>query len=169
MALIRLVYASHASFPAENGTIDPRVGRILTQSRSNNARKAIGGVLYYGDGFFFQCLEGEATAVDALYERIARDERHHNAVILSREPVQQRLFSQWSMKYVPAERSVRAFLRVQGQQSFNPFVLEAGQLEQLLQLFRGTRGDEAEPVPAVTPPQGWMSRLKHKLGWTKAA
>ncbi|UXD86448.1 BLUF domain-containing protein [Thalassolituus hydrocarboniclasticus] len=133
--LIRLVYASHASFSVGNDRIDPRLGRILTQSRSNNARREIGGVLYLGDGYFLQCLEGEAAAVDALYQRICEDSRHHNQVILSRSTIEKRLFRNWSMKYIPAEKSVRTFLRSRGYDYFNPFELSQDDLDLLVQYF----------------------------------
>ena len=57
-SLIRLIYVSRANFePAkESGGIEPTVARILMQSRRNNPKEQIGGVLYFGDGYFFQCL-----------------------------------------------------------------------------------------------------------------
>jgi len=170
--LIRLVYASHASFSVGNDRIDPRLGRILTQSRNNNSRREIGGVLYLGDGYFLQCLEGEAAAVDGLYQRICEDSRHHNQVILSRIAIEKRLFSNWSMKYIPAEKSVRSFLQARGYQAFNPFELKATDIEQLVQFFHELQvsgndagaDDEKETAvkqPAVQQPlwRRWLARL----------
>ena len=58
--LVQLIYASRATFAPNlaSGGIEKEVGRVLVQSRRNNPKKEIGGVLYYGDGCFFQCLEG---------------------------------------------------------------------------------------------------------------
>ena len=68
MSLIRLAYASRASFrPSGNASgVEPEVGRILMTSLRNNPREGIVGGLYYGDGYFFQYLEGEGDAVRRL-------------------------------------------------------------------------------------------------------
>jgi hypothetical protein len=67
--LQRMVYASRATFaPSRQGNgIDVEVARILMQSRRNNPRRGLVGALYYGDGAFFQCLEGEPAAIDEVY------------------------------------------------------------------------------------------------------
>merc|ERR1711879_1004616 len=65
--LVRLVYASYSSSTASLSGIQPEIGTILTQSRKNNARAQISGVLYFGDGCFFQCLEGEESRVKETY------------------------------------------------------------------------------------------------------
>ncbi|MBE0484136.1 MAG: BLUF domain-containing protein [Bacterioplanes sp.] len=123
--LIRLVYASKATFKTNNDSdgavLDLRIGRILTQSRANNARRKVGGVLYYGNGHFFQCLEGDSVTVRALYDQICTDSRHKDAVILVDEPIETRLFSEWTMKYIPAEKQIRSFLLNQGYRHFTPF------------------------------------------------
>lgn len=67
MSLIRLAYASEATFsaqPVDKG-VEPNVARILMASRTNNAKSDIVGGLYYGDDRFFQYLEGE----EGRYER----------------------------------------------------------------------------------------------------
>ena len=55
MSLIRLAYASEATFlaqPVDKG-VEPNVARILMASRSNNTKNDIVGGLYYGDDRFF--------------------------------------------------------------------------------------------------------------------
>ena len=47
-----------------------------------------------------QVLEGERTAVNALYSRIITDIRHHQVELLSFEEVGQRRYGQWSMALV---------------------------------------------------------------------
>jgi hypothetical protein len=83
--LIRLIYASKSTNPAsENyGGIQVDVGRILMQSRKNNPRHQIGGVLYFSNNYFFQCLEGGQDVVNQLYNKIAEDPRHENVQSLS--------------------------------------------------------------------------------------
>src|SRR5690606_8424810 len=56
MSLIRLAYASEATFAAkalEKG-VEPHVARILMASRRNNGKAGLVGGLYYGDNRFFQ-------------------------------------------------------------------------------------------------------------------
>ena len=143
--LIRLVYASRAVFkpvPVKQG-VEPSVGRILMQSRRNNAHASIGGVLYFGDGYFFQALEGERQAVNRAYQRIAADTRHSEVTILSLKTVSERFFADWSMKYVPAEEAVKQFIRSRNYQRFEPLKFEEAEAEALIELFHHYDGKHA--------------------------
>ncbi|WP_237058669.1 BLUF domain-containing protein [Microbulbifer sediminum] len=135
--LIRLIYASRAEFePADPiQGVEPNVGRILMQSRRNNKRGGIGGVLYFGDRHFFQVLEGERDAVNETYRRISGDPRHRQLTILSVKKAGQRLFEDWSMKYVPAEQSVREFLAARDYLRFVPLQFSESEAEDLARLF----------------------------------
>ncbi|WP_150909976.1 BLUF domain-containing protein [Marinobacter halotolerans] len=138
MSLIRLAYASEATFnekPAEQG-VEPNVARILMTSRKNNAKTHIVGGLYYGDGCFFQYLEGEEDAVRELYDRIANDERHRNVTTLVEEPLSARTFTNWSMKYVPLSSDVQKFLDRNGMKSFQPLSFTRPLCEDMIQLIR---------------------------------
>lgn len=135
--LIRLVYASRAAFapaPVKQG-VEPSVGRILIQSRRNNAHANIGGVLYFGDGHFFQALEGDRQAVNQAYQRITADTRHRDVTILSLKTVSERFFADWSMKYVPAEEAVQQFIRSRNHQRFEPLKFQEEEAEALIELF----------------------------------
>ncbi len=72
---------------------------ILEQSRRNNARYGITGVLLYVRGSIIQVLEGEKELLEALYGRIEQDQRHKNVSRVISKPITDRLFSQWSMGY----------------------------------------------------------------------
>jgi len=117
--IVELVYASRANFVPTSGfgAIEPEVGRILVESRRNNRRQNVGGVLCYSDGCFLQCLEGETAEVDAIYKRIARDSRHRDVKILSRRIVPHRRFRTWSMKYALVDDTVRQLV---GPGAFQP-------------------------------------------------
>lgn len=137
MSLIRLAYASEATFnekPVEQG-VEPNVARILMTSRKNNARSEVVGGLYYGDGCFFQYLEGEEDAVRQLYERIARDERHRKVTTLVEEPLSERTFTSWSMKYVPLSSDVQKFLDRHNMKSFQPLNFTRPLCEEMIQLI----------------------------------
>ncbi len=148
MSLIRLAYASRASFrPSGNASgVEPEVGRILMTSLRNNPREGIVGGLYYGDGHFFQYLEGEGEAVRRLYSRIARDSRHHEVTTLIEEPISEMTFRDWSMKYVPISVTVQSFLEEQGMTRFEPLSFSRSQCEGMIRLIQQSQ-DHKESAP----------------------
>ena len=129
--LIQLVYASRSTFVVSKDFkgIGPNVGRIPLQSRKNNKRLGLGGVLYFGEGNFFQCLEGDADSVDELYRKILVDPRHHDLKKLSRKDVDQRSFTNSDMKFVPLEEPMGHLLQARGYQGFDPHSFDAPRVE----------------------------------------
>lgn len=161
--LIRLIYASRANFqPVEAAQgVEPTVGRILVQSRRNNSHRGIGGVLYFGDGHFFQVLEGDREAVNDTYRRIGTDDRHRELSILSVKSVEERLFADWSMKYVPAEQSVRNYLARHNFLRFAPLHFSEAQAEELARLFQ--RQQVADTAEGTGPARGFSLRRLLRL------
>lgn len=93
--LKRLTYISHFAEQLSAEAIH-QIGRI---SRRNNRALDVTGVLICSGGFFFQILEGEADAVDALYVKILADKRHTDILCLKTEnDISERLFPDWSME-----------------------------------------------------------------------
>lgn len=136
--LIQLVYASRSAFvvPKNFKGIDPTVGRILLQSRKSNKRLGLVGVLYFGEGRFFQCLEGDVDSVDALYQKILVDPRHQELKMLSRKNIDQYSFANWDMKFVPLEEAMVHLLKARGHQSFDPHSFDASMVESVLALLQ---------------------------------
>ena len=91
--LVRLMYASRAVDSVNQNELVT----ILRQSTANNPGVGVTGVLCFAAGIFLQVLEGGRTQVSALYNKIARDPRHHDVVLLSFEEVDERSFAGWSM------------------------------------------------------------------------
>jgi Sensors of blue-light using FAD len=138
--LIQMIYISRSTFtPTEvtNG-IEPNVARILLKSRANNKKNGLVGVLYFGDGCFFQCLEGTAEAVDTLYEKLLSDARHKDLKILSRQSINTLSFSNWSMKHVPLEDEMTKMLKFQGLKTFDPYSFNAETTKKALGLLHST-------------------------------
>ena len=80
------------------------VDEIAAKSVVNNSRDRVTGVLLSAHEFFFQILEGEPDDVDRVLNRIRNDARHRDILILKSEPdVEERIFSEWSMKTVRLE------------------------------------------------------------------
>ncbi|MEJ5226273.1 MAG: BLUF domain-containing protein, partial [Anaerolineales bacterium] len=94
--LIHLIYSSAASHPLS----EEELAKLLIISRANNAARGITGMLLHAEGSFFQVLEGESAAVDALFERISRDARHTNLTVIIREPIARRAFGEWTMGFL---------------------------------------------------------------------
>ena len=72
---------------------------LLQQSRHNNAKENISGVLLYVRGSIVQVLEGETLAVETLFGRIEQDKRHTNVTRVLNRLITERLFSDWTMGY----------------------------------------------------------------------
>lgn len=93
----RIMYISTTATKLSGEEID-EIGR---RSTMNNAKVGVTGILLSAHEFFFQILEGEAENVDRVLERIRRDPRHRDVLILKAEhAVSQRYFAKWSMRTV---------------------------------------------------------------------
>lgn len=93
MEIFHLLYVSTAVAPMKKEEFE----ELLETSSANNKGLNITGMLLYRSGFFVQLLEGEESAVKALYEKIKKDPRHRESEILIEFPEDSRLFPQWYM------------------------------------------------------------------------
>ena len=75
---------------------------ILTDARRNNRRDGITGALICRQDIYLQLIEGDAAAIDALFARIAIDDRHLAVTELWRGEAAERLFPTWDMLDDPA-------------------------------------------------------------------
>lgn len=97
-ALQRIVYMSTAVGVLRAEELD----RIYLRAKSANGGAGITGLLLFYEGVFLQVLEGPAAGVASLMERIRRDRRHANLVVLESGPVEERAFNQSAMHFVAA-------------------------------------------------------------------
>lgn len=157
--LLRLVYASKSNFApvSGDGTKDPVVAEIVEQCRRNNEPLEITGVLCFGDGCFFQCLEGGRAAVEGLYDRLLNDHRHRNVTLLSKRAVPQRMFTQWSMKYMNVDSKIRRLLQVENLHSFQPHSFSDLMVDRLLDELRDS-SEKRRPAPIGTQGRGASAR-----------
>ena len=98
--LVRLLYASRAVEPLSTELIED----ILSVSRKGNPSSGITGLLCHSGDIFMQVLEGGRDAVGALYNRIARDPRHRDVIVLHYEEITERRFAGWTMGQVNLSR-----------------------------------------------------------------
>jgi len=116
--LVRLLYASRAELPLTEAVIES----ILQQSRRNNARQGITGLLCFSDDLFIQILEGGRDAVCELYNAIVRDPRHRQVRILLYEEIPERRFGGWTMGQVNIKKiSPSLLLKYAERPELDPF------------------------------------------------
>ncbi|MES2460702.1 MAG: BLUF domain-containing protein [Armatimonadota bacterium] len=93
--MIYVMYTSSASHLMSSDELM----RLLHQSRENNRRQEVTGMLLYSDGNFVQVLEGLAEVVDPLLKKIERDPRHKGVLEMLRGDLEERQFPEWSMGF----------------------------------------------------------------------
>lgn len=91
--LVRCLYASRSVKPLAASNLDA----VLEQSRRNNPRSGITGLLCYTDDIFVQVIEGGRDNVCKLFNAIVRDDRHQDIRLLVYEEIAERIFESWSM------------------------------------------------------------------------
>lgn len=117
--LVRCLYASRAVTPVGDATLDD----ILKQSRRNNPRHGITGMLCLANGVFVQVIEGGRTEVSRLMGRIFSDPRHVEVELLLHEEIAQRLFGKWTMGQVSiGSVNPALLLKYSPRPELNPFV-----------------------------------------------
>jgi hypothetical protein len=94
--LVQLIYASTPTTDVQLSAID-----IVSAACHNNAENGITGLLVSGQTYYLQLLEGERLAVNALYQRIVKDDRHTGIVLLRYSEIREREFGEWSMTHLP--------------------------------------------------------------------
>lgn len=91
--LSQLIYVSNRKPTCTPAEID----KILISCEKNNPPLNITGVLLYSDSKFIQLVEGEAKVILDLYDKIKKDARHANPVMISYGPIKEKSFPSWHM------------------------------------------------------------------------
>lgn len=118
MFLIRILYVSrtHEDFGPED------INSILEQARINNKRNKVTGLLYFNNKYFLQCLEGGRGAVNDIYQKILKDKRHSDVIILDYSEIEKREFEEWSMGYIPTTSITSSInLKYSSNDEFTPY------------------------------------------------
>jgi hypothetical protein len=130
--LVRCLYASRST----EAPADRRLDRILEQSRRNNPRAGITGLLCSANDVFVQMLEGGRGEVSALFNRISTDPRHRDVTLLAFVEISERRFGNWTMGQVPIDNVNRALLlKYSEKPELDPFRLPAAATMALLEEF----------------------------------
>lgn len=141
--LYRFAYASRSTFKPFNTKdgVDVNIAQILQVARKNNQKNNLVGALYYGNGCFFQCLEGDKQAIDTLYAKLLNDPRHKDLKVLLSVPIDKTGFSSWEMKFATIDNEVRQFLREHDAKKFDPYQFDANSTQQLVSMLQ--KADDA--------------------------
>ncbi len=116
--LVRCLYASRSEGQLGAAILDG----ILEQSRKNNPRKGITGLLCFAGGIFVQVIEGGRDEVCELYNTIVRDSRHKDVRLLVYEEIAERHFGNWTMGQVNIESvNPGLLLKYSEKAELNPF------------------------------------------------
>ena len=118
--LVHCVYASRPVAPLASTVIES----ILEQSRVNNPRQGITGILCYTANVFIQVLEGGRDEVCDLFNKIVPDDRHSNVRILVYEEISERHFSHWTMGHVDISKvNPGLLLKYSPKTALDPFLI----------------------------------------------
>jgi len=96
MNLVHCVYCSASTKTPLSPT---ELESLLEKCRQSNSTADITGILLYQNGSFFQVLEGEHNTVEALFDKISLDNRHHQTKKIIFEPIAARSFAAWTMGF----------------------------------------------------------------------
>ena len=100
--LCQLVYISRIT---STGLSSPSTLNDISEiAIERNQTDEITGILCYGNGYFFQCVEGSEQALTNLKNRLLADERHKDMEILDFSAIDERRFSSWSLRSITLER-----------------------------------------------------------------
>ncbi|EOG5376009.1 diguanylate phosphodiesterase [Cronobacter turicensis] len=91
--LSTLIYRSRLKADIDHESL----AAIVRQAQTRNAAMQVSGILVFDGYQFLQVLEGPLSSVDALFERISRDERHDFIVELMRDYAPHRHFENVGM------------------------------------------------------------------------
>ena len=94
-------YVTYVSRMTLKAGVTPRtLSDIMTVAQRENSAHQITGFLCFGNGYFFQYIEGEKSAIEQLFGNIQRDGRNRDVTLKSKGVIEQRLFQDWQMLMV---------------------------------------------------------------------
>lgn len=155
--LTTIIYRSHISddFPVRT------LPEMVDNASKINTTHGVTGILLFNGTHFFQLLEGPEAGIQAVYQRICADRRHHNVVELMRDYAPSRRFGNAGMSLFD--------LREHDRSSLLQAVLDKGTSKyrltyddralQFLRTFVESR--EKENYYEVLPPGYWEFISEH--------
>lgn len=141
MEFVRLLYVSKVT--SSHPFLQEDLMDILDTAVDFNSRNGITGVLYYGHGYFVQCIEGSREKIETLfYHHILKDPRHQNCEILYYGQCEIGLFRHWNMKFAPINKRLTQFFIDHYRDDFNPYLLSSDIIPTFIELLASDYGLE---------------------------
>lgn len=120
MYLVRVIYVSSVADSNDHTALPT----IIRQAQANNEAHDLTGLLVFNHRYYLQAIEGSRVAVNRLLANLYRDPRHHNMLIISFDDIDRRVFSDWSMRFVPAASASREVVLRNGVgRDFEPYTM----------------------------------------------
>ena len=132
--LCQLVYLSHITSTglASASTLNDIAEVAIERNQADN----ITGILCYGNGYFFQCVEGSEQALTNLKNRLLVDDRHKDLKILDFSAIAERRFAGWSLRSITLERWMMNEPKLKAFMPFKPNTWEANGWQQFLDILQ---------------------------------
>jgi hypothetical protein len=130
MYFVQLIYASRIK---QENFDQNTVKQIQDVALKFNQKNNVSGVLFCDGSYFLQALEGSRSKVSALYNKIAKDERHQDVTLLAMNDIAVRDFGDWSMELLSYKaETIDVLKRFTVANDFNPFLLSSESSKELL-------------------------------------
>ena len=148
--LCQLVYLSHITSTglASASTLNDIAEVAIERNQADN----ITGILCYGNGYFFQCVEGSEQALTNLKNRLLVDDRHKDLKILDFSAIAERRFAGWSLRSITLERWMMNEPKLKSSMPFKPHTWEVNGWQQFLDILQGYYEDQEKTGELDTQP-----------------
>lgn len=148
--LYQLVYISRITTAGLVGSSTLNdIAKLATQNNYNND---ITGILCYGNGYFFQCVEGREQDLTNLKNRLLLDDRHKDLKILDFSELDERHFSGWSLRSIVLERCMVKDMRIKALMPFKPYSWNCDEYLQFLEVLHHLYDDIDQKGESDTQP-----------------
>ena len=148
--LCQLVCLSHITSTslASASTLNDIAEVAIERNQADN----ITGILCYGNGYFFQCVEGSEQALTNLKNRLLVDDRHKDLKILDFSAIAERRFAGWSLRSITLERWMMNEPKLKSFMPFKPHTWEVNGWQQFLDILQGYYEDQEKTGELDTQP-----------------
>lgn len=148
--LCQFMYISHITSTGLSGA--STLNDIAEVSIKNNKINNITGILCYGNGYFFQYVEGSEQALTNLKNSLLMDDRHKDLKILEFSTLAERRFTGWSLRSIILERWMSNDPKVKALMPFKPYSWSSNERHQFLDILQGYYEQQEEKGDLDTQP-----------------
>ncbi|HCT74767.1 MULTISPECIES: BLUF domain-containing protein [Psychrobacter] len=148
--LCQLIYISQIT---STGLSSPSTLNDISEvAIERNQADNITGILCYGNGYFFQCVEGSEQDLTNLKNRLLVDDRHKELKILDFSEITERRFSNWSLRSITLERWMTKEPELKKLMPFKPYDWGSNEWRTFLDILQGYYEEQARTGNIDTPP-----------------